>query len=218
VPKARVQGSPLDREGAQLRRLIGTGAAIGARPWYLPQHFIPLGGMIIGDSMNAVSIGRDRLFSDLRTQRAEIELAFCLGATYQEATRDHLRDATKAGMIPSLNALMTVRLVWRPGMMTGQILAGQPPLPAVRYQIVVMLMLVASTALGSVIVLHLVRRMWDVLHPCSPDAALAARRPCRATTVHAVACERRGDARRRLIDTAYWCHARASSANASRKR
>lgn len=136
-----------------------TGAIVGARPWYLPQYFIPLGGMIIGNSMNAVSIGLDRLFSDLRKQRAEIELAFCLGATYQEATNGYLRDAVRSGMIPSVNALMTVGLVSLPGMMTGQILAGQPPLQAIRYQIVVMLMLVASTAIGSVIVIHLIRRM-----------------------------------------------------------
>ncbi len=135
-----------------------TGAIVRVEPWYTPQYFIPLGGMIVGNSMNAIAIALERMFADLRKQREQIEVAFCLGATYPEATSDILRDAIKAGMIPSINALMTVGLVSLPGMMTGQILAGADPTSAIRYQILVMLMLVASTALGSVIVVHIVRR------------------------------------------------------------
>ena len=138
---------------------VVTAAVVQIRPWYTPQYFIPLGGMIIGNSMNAVTIALDRMFSDLRKERDRIELALCLGATYQEATSDILRDVIRAGMIPSINALMTVGLVSLPGMMTGQILAGSPPLTSVKYQIVVMLMLVASTAIGCIIVVHIVRRL-----------------------------------------------------------
>ncbi|MBT3604554.1 MAG: iron export ABC transporter permease subunit FetB [Candidatus Latescibacteria bacterium] len=138
--------------------IIVTAVIVQVKPWYTPQYFIPLGGMIIGNAMNAVTIALDRLFSDLRKQRAEIELAFCLGATYQEATQRILRDVIKAGMIPSINALMTVGLVSLPGMMTGQILAGSDPLTAIKYQIIVMLMIVASTAIGAVIIVHVVRR------------------------------------------------------------
>ena len=61
-------------------------------------------------------------------------------------------------MIPSINALMTAGLVSLPGMMTGQILAGAEPTSAIKYQIIVMLMLVASTAIGSISVVHLMRR------------------------------------------------------------
>jgi len=135
-----------------------TAVIVQVKPWYTPQYFIPLGGMIIGNAMNAVTIALERLFSDLRKQRAEIELAFCLGATYQEATQNILRNVIKAGMIPSINALMTVGLVSLPGMMTGQILAGSDPLVAIKYQIIVMLMIVASTAIGSVLIVHVVRR------------------------------------------------------------
>ncbi len=138
--------------------VVVTGAILQVKPWYTPQYFIPLGGMIIGNSMNAISISLDRLFSDLRKESDTIELALCLGATYQEATVDILRAVIKAGMIPSINALMTVGLVSLPGMMTGQILSGTQPLTAIKYQILVMLMLVASTAIGTVIVVHIVRR------------------------------------------------------------
>ena len=137
---------------------VVTAVIVQVKPSYTPQYFIPLGGMIIGNAMNAATIALDRLFSDLRKGRAEIELAFCLGATYQEATQPILRDVIKAGMIPSINALMTVGLVSLPGMMTGQILAGSDPLTAIKYQIIVMLMIVASTAIGSVLIVHVVRR------------------------------------------------------------
>jgi len=136
-----------------------TGAIVRVKPWYTPQYFIPLGGMIIGNSMNAIAIALERMFSDLRKQREQVELAFCLGATYQEATDAVIRSSIRAGMIPSINALMTVGLVSLPGMMTGQILAGADPMSAVKYQIIVMLMLVASTAVGSMLVVHIVRRL-----------------------------------------------------------
>lgn len=136
-----------------------TGAIVQVKPWYTPQYFIPLGGMIVGNSMNAIAIALERLFSDLRKEREQIELAFCLGATYQEATSAILRDAIRAGMIPSINALMTVGLVSLPGMMTGQILAGANPTSAIKYQIIVMLMLVASTAIGAMIVVRVVQRL-----------------------------------------------------------
>ena len=138
--------------------ILVTAVVFQVDPWWMPQYFIPLGGMIIGNSMNAITISLDRLFNELRGQRDRIELSLSLGATYQEATTSILRDTIKAGMIPSINSMMTVGLVSIPGMMTGQILAGSDPIIAIKYQIVVMLMLVASTAIGSMLVVHVIRR------------------------------------------------------------
>ena len=139
--------------------ILVTSVIVQVKPWYTPQYFIPLGGMIIGNSMNAIAIALERLFSDIRNRRDQIELAFCLGATYQEATQEIMSDVIKAGMIPSINAMMSVGLVFLPGMMTGQILAGADPVTAVKYQIIVMLMLVASTTIGCIVVVYSVRRL-----------------------------------------------------------
>ena len=135
-----------------------TSVIVQVEPWYTPRYFIPLGGMIVGNSMNAITISLERLFSELRARRNEIELAFSLGATYQEATQEIFRNTVRAGMIPSINALMTVGLVSIPGMMTGQILAGSDPVLAIKYQIVVMLMIAAATAIGAIGLVYLVRR------------------------------------------------------------
>jgi putative ABC transport system permease protein len=131
---------------------------VQARPWYHPMYFIPIGGMIIGNSITAVAVSLDRFFGALKKQREEIELFFCLGATYRQASAPVFREAIRAGMIPSITAMMGVGIVWLPGMMTGQILAGADPLAAVKYQIMVMLMLVGSTAIASILVVWLVRR------------------------------------------------------------
>jgi putative ABC transport system permease protein len=88
--------------------------------------------MIADNSMNAISTCLERLLTGLRDRRERIELALSMGATYREATSDLLGDAVRAGMIPSINALMTVGLVSLPGMMTGQILAGVAPVSAVK--------------------------------------------------------------------------------------
>ena len=60
-----------------------------------------------------------------------------------------------AAMIPTVNGMMTVGLVQLPGMMTGQILAGSSPLLAIRYQIVVVFMQAAATAIGSLLFVRL---------------------------------------------------------------
>jgi putative ABC transport system permease protein len=136
-----------------------TAVLVDVEPWWKPQYFIPLGGMVIGNSMNAIAIALERLLGELRERRLEVEAMLCLGADYKEASKDMFRSAMRAGMIPSINAMMGVGVVFIPGMMTGQILAGASPLQAVRYQIIVMLMLVGSTAIGSLLVAYLVRKL-----------------------------------------------------------
>ncbi len=135
-----------------------TAVVVGVKPWWKPQYFIPLGGMVIGNSMNATAIALERLLGELRKRRNEVEALLCLGADYKEASNKILGTAMRAGMIPSINSMMTVGIVFIPGMMTGQILAGADPLQAVRYQIMVMVMLVGSTAIGSFLVVYLVRK------------------------------------------------------------
>jgi len=141
--------------------LLVTAVIVEAVPWWRPEIFIPLSGMVVGNSMTALAVSLERLFSDLRGQRSEIEAMLCLGADSAEASRSVTRRAMSAGMIPSINSMMGVGLVFIPGMMTGQILAGQDPQQAVRYQIVVMLMLVGSTAVSALIMVRLaVRRVF----------------------------------------------------------
>jgi putative ABC transport system permease protein len=135
-----------------------TAFIVSVKPWWEPRYFIPLGGMVIGNSMTAIAISIERLIGELNTRRAEIEMKLCLGADSREASKEILQKAMQAGMIPSINNMMGVGMVFIPGMMTGQILAGSDPLTAIKYQIMVMVMLTGSTALGTLMAVLLVRK------------------------------------------------------------
>ena len=134
------------------------GLFLNVNPWYQPQFFITIGGMIVGNSMNAVALSLDRLFSDLKNRRRELEQNLILGMKPLDAIRALVRDALKAGMTPSINQLAGVGLVFIPGMMTGQILGGEDPMNAAKYQILIMLIICVSTALGSVLVVSRVAK------------------------------------------------------------
>ena len=88
-----------------------------------------------------------------------MEARLRLGADYKEVCQDMFRNAMRAGMIPSINSMMAVGVVFIPDMMTGQILAGADPLQAIRHQIIVMVMLVGSTAIGTLVIVYLVPKL-----------------------------------------------------------
>ena len=71
------------------------------------------------------------------------------GATPSEALLDVRRDAARTGMIPILNSMLVAGIVALPGMMTGQILAGSPPMEAAKYQLLILFLIAAGTGLGS---------------------------------------------------------------------
>lgn len=120
---------------------------VDVAPWYNPRYLIPLFGMIVGNTMNGAALAAERLQWEMEAGRAQIEAYLALGATPQQASAEPARRATIAAMIPTINALAVVGVVSLPGMMTGQILAGSAPTLAVRYQLVVVFMLTAATAL-----------------------------------------------------------------------
>ncbi|WP_150911495.1 ABC transporter permease [Marinobacter halotolerans] len=123
---------------------------IGPEPWYAPQYAIPLLGMMLGNTMTGVSLALDRLNESVWRQRAVIENRLMLGQTWSKALEDIRKDAMRSGMMPSINAMAAAGIVSLPGMMTGQILAGSPPAVAVKYQILVMLIITVGTGFGAV--------------------------------------------------------------------
>jgi putative ABC transport system permease protein len=122
---------------------------LGEDPWYTPQYAIPLLGMLLGNTMNGISIAMDRLTGTAWEQRAVIEARLMLGERWDQAIADYRRQAIRSGMIPIINAMAAAGIVSLPGMMTGQILAGAPPVEAVKYQILIMFLISAGTGLGT---------------------------------------------------------------------
>jgi putative ABC transport system permease protein len=144
---------------------LALGAIVQVRPWYTPQYAIPLLGMILGNTLNGVSLGLDRLGGELSGKRDQVEALLALGATRWEAASGPIRQAVKTGLIPTINAMMVVGIVSLPGMMTGQLLAGTSPVEAVKYQVVIMFLIASGTALGTVsVVLLSYRRLFNEDH------------------------------------------------------
>ncbi len=142
--------------------------------WYRPQYSIPLLGMILGNTLNGVSIGLKTFTDSLYRDRDQIESLLALGATRWEAARATIQNALITGLTPIINSMMVVGLVNLPGMMTGQLLAGSSPIAAVKYQIVIMFLIAAATALGTVgIVMLSYRRLFNRRHQLQTDLLVA---------------------------------------------
>lgn len=123
----------------------------GIEPWYRPQYTIPILGMILGNTLNGISIGLASILDSVISKRGVIEMRLSLGANRWEAVRPELQHAISTGMIPIINSMMIVGLVSLPGMMTGQLLSGTSPVEAVKYQIAIMFLIASATALGTVL-------------------------------------------------------------------
>ena len=114
-----------------------------AESWFQPQLLIPLAGMYFANTMNAISLAAERYHSELHN-----------GELPDKARLT----AFHASMIPQINSLLAVGLVALPGMMTGQILSGVSPLIAVRYQIMIMAMVLGTAGMGAALMLWLLAR------------------------------------------------------------
>lgn len=125
-----------------LTLFLVTQGVLHVEPWFRPQYVVPLGGMLFTGTMNSVSLAAERYEAEMEN-----------GATYIEARKQ----AMETSLIPITNSLLAVGLVSLPGMMTGQILQGESPLLAARYQIMIMASVFGSGGLGAAIYLVLMR-------------------------------------------------------------
>lgn len=135
---------------------------INPEPWYQPQYAIPLLGMLLGNSMTAIGVGLDNLTKNAKQLKSKIEAQLALGYTAKESMAFIKQQSLHASMIPVINMLVAAGIISLPGMMTGQILAGADPMEAVKYQIMIMMLIATSTALGTMIAVKLAsRKLFD---------------------------------------------------------
>ena len=135
---------------------------VGVDPWYAPQYAIPLLGMLLGNTMNGISIGLDRLTDAAWERRTQIEGRLMLGHNWSQAVGRIRSQSIRSGLIPIINSMAAAGLVSLPGMMTGQILGGSPPMEAVKYQILIMFLIAGGTGFGTMVAVWLgSRRLFD---------------------------------------------------------
>lgn len=136
------------------------GGVVRPDVWYEPQIVIPLAGMIVGNTMTASTLAVNHFVNELRNRQDDVEALLGLGATREQAVAEVVRSSIRASLIPSIAGMMVVGIVSLPGMMTGQILAGQAPDQAVRYQIVVQYMLMFAAIVTASVVVRLIQRRY----------------------------------------------------------
>jgi len=138
---------------------------INTSPWYKPQYAIPLLGMLLGNTMTGIALAMNHFIQNTVQQRTIIEQRLLLGQSGSEAISDIRKESMKTGLIPSINSMATVGLVSLPGMMTGQILAGNSPVDAVKYQILIMFLICGGTGFGIMLSVSLTaRHIFDSRH------------------------------------------------------
>ena len=170
VAGRRGKGIPGATRAALIGIAVGTGATLGTLLLLhvvvaQPRVVVPVGGMVVSSAMQAAGVVLRRLKEQADTDRLEIEARLALGFSSREAFAPHLRSALRTSLIPGIDVTKTVGLIALPGAMTGLILAGVAPLTAIRYQIVVMWMLLAATAVAALVTARLAERsLFDSAH------------------------------------------------------
>ena len=116
-----------------------------------PRYLVPVGGMVIGNSMTAVAVALNRLADEMHDGRRQIEAMLALGATSFQAARAAVARSLRSGMIPLVDSTKTTGIVFFPGTMVGMLIAGAEPVDAVRLQLVLLWVLLGAVALSGLI-------------------------------------------------------------------
>lgn len=117
---------------------FGFGVILHPVPVWDPRYVIPISGMLLGNTVSAVSLSLNTFVTNMMERREELDLMLSFGANKYEAALPFIRTAVTTGLTPTLNSMAVIGLVSLPGMMTGQILGGTPPVQATRYQVMIM--------------------------------------------------------------------------------
>jgi putative ABC transport system permease protein len=126
---------------------------------------VPVGGMVVTGAMQGASMTLQRMRDEALTGRRSVEARLALGLDGSAAFAPHLRTALRAAIIPAIDGTKVVGLISLPGATVGLLLAGVNPLTAIRYQVVVMYMLLGAAAVAGVVAGRLaVRTMFDDAH------------------------------------------------------
>lgn len=126
---------------------------------------VPLGGMMIGNSMGGTVLAARRVADELTEKRAEVEARLALGQSSGEAGKPYVRSAIRTALTPRIESTKAVGLVFLPGAMTGLILAGVDPIDAVLVQAAIMYLILGTVATTSVVIgLGTLRQMFTADH------------------------------------------------------
>jgi putative ABC transport system permease protein len=118
---------------------------------------VPVGSMLIANAMNTNGLALNRLRGDVLAHVGEIESALALGAEAKDSLAPYVQASTEASLIPAIDSLRSLGIVWIPGLMAGMMLSGARPVYAAIYQFVVLAMIFAASGITSLVSTFLIR-------------------------------------------------------------
>ncbi len=120
-----------------------------------PQYVIPIGGMIIGNAMNGLSLGIKTLADTMNLEKNKIETLLNMGVEPKDILIPFVNVSLETALLPTLNNMLNMGIISLPGMMTGQILSGTVPMTAILYQIAIMIAITTGVSLTSFSTLYI---------------------------------------------------------------
>lgn len=119
------------------------------------RYFIPICGMILGNMLNACVISLNAFYSGIKRERSLYLFSLANGATPAEAQHFFMRDALIKALNPSIASMAVMGLIALPGTMTGQILGGSSPSVAIKYQIMIMIVIFSASIIAVLVTIWL---------------------------------------------------------------
>lgn len=140
----------------------GAGSVIALMTWLgvidtAITSLVPLGSMLIANAMNTNGLALNRLRSDVLAHVGEVESALALGAEAKVSVSPYVQASFEASLIPAIDSLRSLGIVWIPGLMAGMLLSGARPVYAAIYQFVVLAMIFAASGLTALVSTMLIR-------------------------------------------------------------
>jgi len=128
--------------------------AVGALP-FTSRYVLALTGIVLGGTMTVSTLAGRRLHDALVRRRDEVEAWLSLGATPRQAASELTRVAVTEALLPSLDQTRTVGLVTLPGAFVGALAGGASPAAAARFQLLVLVSLLAAGSLSGCTLVYL---------------------------------------------------------------
>ncbi|KAF4593361.1 hypothetical protein EYR38_009075 [Pleurotus pulmonarius] len=129
--------------------IVGTRFAMSLDPFWEPVQYIPIIGMLCGNTVSGIVVSGSYLLRELDVSRDKVEMYLAFGATRAEASKPIVIEALRLALMPTINQMSVLGIISIPGMMTGAILGGASVERAAKLQMIIMFMICASTALAS---------------------------------------------------------------------
>ncbi|UXR86152.1 ABC transporter permease [Staphylococcus felis] len=122
---------------------------------FKPNEIIPIAGMVGSNGMIAINLSYQNLNRIFTKETDSIESKLSLGAPPSLAAKDAIRESIKVAIVPTIDSVKTYGLVSIPGMMTGLIIAGVPPLQAIKFQLMVVFIHTTATIISALVATYL---------------------------------------------------------------